>query len=139
MENTKSNLYELYKNANQDSINISFSRVCSKNNIERIKYLLTSPELSIHADINFKDDAIKSACYNGNLELVKYFLTSPELKKHANYQSAIRSSIQYGKVEILRYLLNPSNFELNEVREKIDGLFLSANFFGQKEIVKFFI
>jgi ankyrin repeat protein len=140
MTESKSQFYDLYKDANQDSINRSFSRVCSKDTVERIKYLLTSNELKYNAQINYdKENAIKAACSNGNLELVKYLLASPELQEHANHDTALRSAANYGKIDILRYLLDQNNFQINNFDEKLENLFANAYVFKEQKTMMFLI
>jgi hypothetical protein len=61
---------------------------CISNDIQLVKYLLTSPELSKHADINTMTNTngmpLRTAFLNKNFELANYLLASDELKEHAN-------------------------------------------------------
>ena|SRR5579875_1068602 len=61
---------------------------CISNDIQLVKYLLTSPELSKHADINTITNTngmpLRTAFLKKNFELAHYLLTSSELKEHAN-------------------------------------------------------
>ena len=78
-------LKEKYKKLNQKELNNQFIDACAQGQLEIIKYLLTSAELTEHADIHAENDlGFRSACLEGRLELVKYLLTSPDLKEHAD-------------------------------------------------------
>lgn len=59
---------------------------CQSGHIDIVKYLLTSPELTVHADIahlsNF-DTCLHYACMKGHIDIVKYLTSSLELKEHA--------------------------------------------------------
>jgi hypothetical protein len=68
----------------QFNINHAFEVATRSNNVILIQYLLTSPELLMHADINFDDNiGMYNACCDGNQNLVQYLNASPELKQHA--------------------------------------------------------
>lgn len=77
-------------------------------NIEVIKYLLTSPELpnnkvaNIHAENHY---TIRGACTKGNWELAEYLLLSSELKEKANPTMAFLGAC-HGNLEIMSKLLD---------------------------------
>lgn len=67
----------------QEDINHFFYLACNNGKYSLVEYLLTSPELSIHADIHYNDDCvIHCVTEHGYSVLVKYLLTSPNLKEH---------------------------------------------------------
>jgi hypothetical protein len=79
-------------NDSQTEINNKFFDACKAGDLNQVSYLLTSPDLSLHADINyiyessFLENALMAATENP--EIVYYLLTCPELKqagvKYAN-------------------------------------------------------
>lgn len=90
--------------------------------LQGIRYLLTSPELKEHADINYKNfignTPLIIACAYSNLEIVKYLLTSPELKEHAQINqkndddsTALISACINNNLEIVKYLLTSSELK----------------------------
>ena len=49
-------LKEKYKKLNQEELNDQFINACKNDNLDIVKYLLTSSELTEHADIHAADD-----------------------------------------------------------------------------------
>ena len=93
-----------------------------KGHLDVIKYILTSPDLKEHADINYKNiygyNALMYACNNGNLEVVKYLLSSSDLKEHAdihdkdnNGTNSLMYACYHGNLELVKYLLNSSELK----------------------------
>ena len=78
----KQELKEKYKKLNQEELNEQFIDACKNDDLDIVKYLLTSPELTEHADIHASNNlGFIKACFYGHLEVVKYLLTSHELKE----------------------------------------------------------
>jgi uncharacterized protein YozE (UPF0346 family) len=79
---------EKYKNLEQYDMDQCLIDACISNDMQLVKYLLTSPELSKHADINAMCNTngmpLRTAFLKKNFELAHYLLTSSELKEHAN-------------------------------------------------------
>ncbi len=99
------------QNYNQEQLNEVLLEACKNGDLEMVRYVLTSPELTIHADIHAdKDYAFQWACHNGHLEVVKYLLTSHELTDHAIIQTdnylAFRCAGQQCCWNVIRYLLS---------------------------------
>lgn len=123
-----------FKNNNKEQSNIEFLRAVRNNNLERIKYLLTSPDIKEQADIHTGDDeALIGACANGNLEIVRYLLTSPELMEraniHANDDMALICACSAQKLEVVKYLLTSSELiEHANIHANGDGAFLKSWF-----------
>lgn len=111
------NFYEEFKNKTNYEINNAFLKECMNGNLEKIKYLLNSPELEFNASTDVYDSETDNtgylfACRYGHLDIVKYLLTSPELKYHCSIHSENRTSdtgvqiaCNYGHLDILKYLL----------------------------------
>lgn len=94
-------------------LNYDLKRACSKGELDKVRYYLTSPELQLHANINIEEDEtdppLTKACANGHIEVVKYLLTSKELFEHADINaengSALAESCWNGHFNIIKYLL----------------------------------
>ena len=120
-----------YKHMNQDELNEELLQVCEKGNLNIVKYLLTSPELTEHAYINYKNNndgwnALTLTCEYGYLDIVKYLLTSSELKEHIDIHSknsygsnALILACSYGYLDIVQYLLtSPKLKENSDIHHK---------------------
>jgi ankyrin repeat protein len=111
------NFYEEFKDTTHYQKNNAFLGACIDGDLEKIKYLLTSSELSDHANIDVTDsesdyNGYLYACRFGWLDIVQYLLTSPELKYHQNIHSrnrmgdtGLQIACKYGHVNIVEYLL----------------------------------
>ena len=81
-------------------------------NLNIIKYLLTSDELSTHSTLLYEKDTICAlgyACEYNQLEIVKYLLTSSELKKPSNVHHIddypFITSVVRGNLDVIKYLI----------------------------------
>ena len=141
----KQELKEKYKKLNQEELNEQFIDACAQGQLEIIKYLLTSAELTEHADIHAENDlGFRNACYQGHLEIVKYLLTSAELTEHADIHSrndlGFRSACLAGHLEIVKYLLtSPELTEHANIHAENDLGFIWACRYGRLEVVKYLI
>jgi hypothetical protein len=111
--------YEEFGKEPQENLDDAFIWACLKGEFEKIKYLLTSPELKIHANIHTEgDNGLMVAFKKSHLNIIKYLLTSPELKEHANIynnQSApFITSCIYSNNEVLEYLILDYKVDENE-------------------------
>lgn len=110
-------------------LNNVFIQACEYGYLDVVKYLLTSTELTKHANIHAHDDAgFRWACENGHLDIVKYLLTSPELTEHADIHAyndyGFRSACEYGHLDIVKYLLtSPELKEHADIHAKNNGGF----------------
>jgi len=110
-------LYEKYKNLNQVGLDNSFITMCNYGHLDDIKFLLTSPQLSLHANIEVNDGAgLAYACMNNHIDIVKYLLTSPDLNKHADIHAnddyPLYCVVNNDYFDLFKYLL--SSPELKE-------------------------
>lgn len=110
---------------------------CAKGNLEEVKYILLSSDLSIHPNIQSADNyALFQACYHAHLDVVKFLLTSPELSLycdvHANKDHAFKSSVLNNFPELIHYFIfqfglkkniEITNFLKEKERFDILGLF----------------
>lgn len=95
---------------NNNNYGEALSCVCEKGNLEIVEYLLTSPDLKVHANIRGKHDRnLGFACQSGNFNLVKFLLTSEKLKEKANINGfggfALIMCLKYKKYDIANWLL----------------------------------
>ena len=75
-------LKEKYKKLNKQKLNEQFIDACKNDDLDIVKYLLTSPELTEHADIHAQDDlGFKWACRYGHLEVVKCLIIDMNIDK----------------------------------------------------------
>lgn len=103
----------------QEDLNEILNESAAKNHFELLKTLLTSNELTIHADIhNTQEFPLKSAIYNGHIQIVKYLLESPELKEHSNPH---HKSLRNGETTF-EFICNVRNFA--RIEEAINYLTL---------------
>lgn len=103
-----------YSLLNQHEINAEFLEACKNGHLVIVKYLTTSPELTVHANIdcNFSE-GFRWACHYGHLEVVMYLLTSPEIVEagyqhadiHAENELGLLWACTTGNLEIVKYLL----------------------------------
>lgn len=73
--------------------------IVNHDDFDMVKYYLTSPELSVHADIHADNEKVlREAFRREDWKMVEFLLTSPKLKEKAN--------LNYGKGALFRSLLN---------------------------------
>ena len=118
------NFYEEFKDKTHYEKNNAFLEACNDGDFEKIKFLLTSPQLEDHANIDVYEsesnfNGYLYACKNGRIDIVKYLLASPELRYHQSIHSVnsmgetgLQLACKYGHVDIVDYLL--SSPELKE-------------------------
>ena len=126
-------------------LNDEFIDACKNGDIDKVKYLLSSPELKEHADIHaFGDAGFQWACMNGHLEVVKYLLTSPDLKKHADIHEGSDAGFQWacnkGYLDIVKYLLTSTDLKKHaDIHSNSDLGFRWACENGRLEVVKYLL
>jgi hypothetical protein len=82
-----------------------------RSGFEVMRYLLTSPDLPVRADINENADRpLRLAFYQKELKYVEYLCSSPELTKHAKYiksgnEVPFLQACERGTVEMVQFLL----------------------------------
>ncbi len=106
--------YEEFNGLVQKDLNEKLIEACQQGNLDKVRYLLISPKLKIHADIHYKlDSPLNIAVFNDKIDIVKYLLTSSELKEHADLHAdednAFVVAAYYNCSDIVNYFI----FELN--------------------------
>lgn len=104
-----------YQKYSQKLLDEELIKAAFLGDVDVVDYLLTSDELSIHADIHTRNDdydaVFQVACEHGNMPLVRYLLTSPKLTHSivlGQNKTAIIRACQYGHINVLQYLLTSS-------------------------------
>lgn len=105
-----------YSKFTKKHINEALLNACADGDLDKVKFLLNSPELQHLADIHYNENApLHQACEHNNLHIMQYLLTSPELKKHADIHSkndwALTIACNEGHLDIVKYLLTSSNLK----------------------------
>jgi hypothetical protein len=77
--------YDQFKNLSKRKINEAFVQACEAGELDKVKYLLASPELNANANFKYKQNlAFKVAFRDNHTDIVKYFITDIELKKYVD-------------------------------------------------------
>lgn len=130
-----------YNSLTQKQINRKFIDACEKGKLELVKYLLTSSELTIHAEIGARDGlGFKRACEFGKLDTVKYLLTSTDLKEHSNIKDELAFSwaCAGGHLDTVKYLLtSPDLGEYAPIQNFYAFAYACAE--GHLEVVKYLL
>lgn len=138
--------YEKYKDSSQEFLNLKFTSLCLAGNLAEVAYVLTSPELTVHADIHTRDDiGFIYACQKQDFLLIKYLLSSPDLKEHANINAKDDLALTYacssdGSLDIVKYLLSsPDLKKHSDLHNDNDAVFKSACANHHLDILQYFI
>jgi hypothetical protein len=107
----------------QDNLDKSLIEACKVGDLAKVKYLLTSDELSQHADIScINNRPLFMACAWEHKNIIDYLLFSPELKKHAdvhdNKDIIFNYLLESRKDNILQYLILDMNVQKNKNIER---------------------
>jgi ankyrin repeat protein len=110
MNHKNSDFYSKIHKFTKKQINESLLDACIDGDLDKVKFLLTSPELRHNADIHYKEDKpLHQACEHNQLHIIQYLLSSPELKEHSDIHSkndwTLNIACNEGHFEIVRYLL----------------------------------
>ena len=110
-------LKEKYKKLNQEELNDQFIDACENGHLEIVKYLLTSPELTEHANIHAENDSGFSwACDQGHLEVVKYLIIDMNIDKTTYIEKYLNEKTDNKNVQQAIELFNTRDLhhQLNE-------------------------
>jgi hypothetical protein len=91
-------------------IDKEFINACADGDLARARYLLTSPKLLTHANIQVEDNlGLFKVSMGNHVELAEYLLTSEELSEHANIHAgndhALSMACCYGNLEMVQFYL----------------------------------
>lgn len=108
---------------------------CAKDRLDSVKFLLTSPDLSKHANINYNNfGPLKYACKKNNWKIIEYLVASPELKEKAFIHRTLWSEIDSNNINLIKYLLN--NVSNPYLSEALEIVFVQACQNGNLDTVK---
>lgn len=110
--------YAKYKNTGSNVLNLTFTTLCLKGELEEIDYLLTSSELQINADIHTRNDqGLIFASDSKHNEVMKYLLSSSSLKEHSDIYAQgglmILHCFSNGNLDMVKFLLSSPNLKEN--------------------------
>ena len=104
--------YEIFKGSSKKDLNWGYISACQQGSVDKVKYLLSSPDLNKHADIHaWSDLGFTCACVRKNLEIIEYLIFDMNIEKTK-------------KIE--KYLKNKPNeqvkkwFRLRELNNKLE-------------------
>jgi ankyrin repeat protein len=129
----------------QHSLNYALIYACINNDLDIVKYCLTSPELKLHAQVHADEDQpLRNACKFGHLDIVKYLVASPDLKEHANPQHPdnifLYSAYDNNKIEVIKYLLgSPEVLNKPDIHINKDETFIDCTKYKLYDIVNYLI
>ncbi len=135
-------IYDRYKGKRIDALNDCFIDACTNGDLEAVKYLLTSEELVINAQINTQNnDGIFWATVNNHIDIVEYLLTSPDLEEKASIsKNTFISACAEGKLELIQFFLtSPKIVKRPLFSELEDEALRYACKNNQFEVVKYFL
>lgn len=117
--------YEEFSGESQENLDDAFIWACLQGQLDKIKYLLTSPELKIHADIHTEgDNGLMLAFRKNHFDIIKYLLTSKDLKDHANIYNnncqPFERACLHSNQEVLEYLV--LDYKIEKTKEIQDYL-----------------
>ena len=132
----------IYMGLNKEELNGKFIQACQNGHLELVKYLLTSPDLKEHANINYKDDnGFKWACRNEHFDIVKYLTSSPDLKDkidiHLKNDLVFVNACANGQINVIKFLLTSP--ELSEHSNLSHEGFVLAYKQEELEVIRFLI
>jgi hypothetical protein len=117
-------LFKEYKDLSLNALQEKFYEACKSGELDKVRYLLTSPELPYNANIfRHEGDALICAVNNLHYHIIDYLLNSPELKEnlsiHTQHDFAIIQACENGDTEMVRYLLtSPTLKEHSDIHAK---------------------
>jgi ankyrin repeat protein len=140
----KKSYYEQYHDATINQLNLALHTACKNNDIELVKFLLTSHELENHANIfSIELTGFQWACYVGNIELVKYFVSSTELEKNIDISSdeygGLTSACLGGHLDIVQYFLEVIGKNLDNLNDIYGECLLKAAVNKHYNIISFIV
>jgi elongation factor P--beta-lysine ligase len=108
--------YKKYSHLSKDELNGNLIASCKNGDLDAVKYLLTSPELKLHADIFCQDYyCLITAAWSNHFEIVKYLLTSPDLTYkaniHANEDRVFKVSLSHENKDLMMFLIHDMNIQ----------------------------
>jgi hypothetical protein len=74
-----------YNTLTQEELNEMFSRMCFYEDFNEVKYILTSPDIKLRPNLNFKlDEPFAFLLEDKNLEILQYLIIEHNMEKTKN-------------------------------------------------------
>lgn len=117
---------------------------CGNGKLDIVKYVLTSPELSKHANIHYENEAaLTMACSHGHIEIIDYLLNSTELEDHSSHDifklEIITKAVYDGQLSVIEYFLNHPKFESQAIKSFNNHTLSIAAGQGRLNIIKYIL
>ncbi len=100
-----------YKNITQSELNLSLISACKKGNLNKVVFLLTSPELIDHANLHCSlDSPFRYANKSKHMDIIRFFIIDMNIEK----TDAIKVNLKYHPNHAIEKM-----FEMRALRCKI--------------------
>jgi hypothetical protein len=103
---------------NEEALSLMCIRACLDGHLDKVRYLLTSPNLKEHARVSHnKYQGFLEACERGHFEIVRYLIQAPELATHItsdNLKDGLKSACFYKNLDIVKYLILDCDIAFND-------------------------
>lgn len=77
-----------FKSISQKELDAKLIEFCHVGDLDKVRYLLTSPELTIHANVHaLGDTPFYKAMNNKNYEIIEYFIFELNIQKDSSIKS----------------------------------------------------
>jgi hypothetical protein len=109
---------EKYTRMNQEQLDEEFTDACMNGRLEIIKYLVESPELKNHANINNNENNIgfKSACDNGFNEIIRFLI----VEKNMAISNSLKDWLKGKNHDNKSYGYPLSLIAIRDLKDKLD-------------------
>jgi ankyrin repeat protein len=136
-------LYKKFKDMSQHSLNVHCCSACGKGDFEVIQYLLFSPELEKHAQLDYvKNKGLSFASRNGHINIIRYFLLEQKIVDidiHARQDEMLYSAVEGGQLGVIQYLLKSPELKEHANLKNNEYIVKAAFLSGHLNIVKYFL
>lgn len=131
-------IYNQYK---QKALNEALKQACAKNDLELVKYLLTSKELKRHAKLSYEAYwPFRVSITSKANDVAKYLLTQFQVDIHAENDDAFRWSCKLDNLEMVKFLTtSPEIQDHANIHAYNEEGFRWACQMGNMEVIKFLL
>jgi hypothetical protein len=119
-------MYNKFKDLSQEELDNQVVDFGRNGELETVKYLLTSPDLSRHANIT--NELLENVCNNDQVRVFELLLSlKKDIDIHAEEDSLFYSAFSNYAVEIIRYMVFDLNIEKTEWIKEHMSYFYEGN------------